>query len=98
MGKEIDVTIKEIVNHMNYLGQEAYYEYLGPVEKLCDNENASENEVGLMLDYLFDFCGNDKVLGLYKKVCRTFYKKYPGCIAEYIMQYRMEYDTEPSDY
>ena len=51
-----------------------------------------------MLDYLFDFCGNDKVLGLYKKVCRTFYKKYPGCIAEYIMQYRMEYDTEPSDY
>lgn len=98
MGKEIDTTIKEIVNQMNDLGQEAYYEYLGPVEKLCDNENASENEVGLMLDYLFDFCGNDKVLGLYKKVCRTFYKKYPGCIAEYIMQYRMKYDTEPSDY
>lgn len=33
---------KEIVNQMNDLGQEAYYEYLGPVEKLCDNENASE--------------------------------------------------------
>ena len=42
MGKEIDTIIKENVNQMNDLGQVAYYEYLGPVEKLCDNENASE--------------------------------------------------------
>ncbi len=26
MGKEIDTTIKEIVNQMNDLGQEAYYD------------------------------------------------------------------------
>ncbi|MBR0435375.1 MAG: hypothetical protein IJK13_05155 [Lachnospiraceae bacterium] len=40
--EKIMAASKEIVNQMNDLGQEAYYEYLGPVEKLCDNENASE--------------------------------------------------------
>lgn len=84
----------ELAEKLVNLGKEAYYEYMGPVERLCDNPNASENEVGLMLDYLLEFCGNDKVLGLYKKVCRTFYNKYPACISDYIIYYLEEYDPE----
>lgn len=40
--EKIMAASNENVNQMNDLGQGAYYEYLGPVEKLCDNENASE--------------------------------------------------------
>ena len=94
-GMGIDKEIKEIANQIRILYEEAYREYLGPVEILCANPDASENEVGLMLDYLLEFCGNDKVLDLYKRVCRTFYTKYPECIARYITWYREEYDTEP---
>ena len=87
--------IFKIANLINNLHEEAYRKYLGPVNMLCNNLNASENEVDMMLDYLFDFCGNEKVLGLYKKVCRTFYKEYPECIANHIMWYREQYDSEP---
>ena len=58
----IDIEIKEIANQIRILHGEAYREYLEPVEILCANPDASENEVGLMLDYLLEFCGNDKVL------------------------------------
>lgn len=92
--KNIDAEINKIAHQINILHEKAYREYLGPVKKLCDNPDASENEVGLMLDYLLEFCGNDKVLGLYKSVCRAFYKKYPECIVRYIMWYREEYDKE----
>jgi hypothetical protein len=90
----IDKEIKEIANQIRILHGEAYREYLEPVEILCANPDASENEVGLMLDYLLEFCGNDKVLDLYKRVCRAFYTKYPECIARYIMWYREEYENE----
>lgn len=87
--------IADIAEGLANLGKEAYYEYMGPVERLCDNSStASENEVGLMLDYLLSFCGYEKVLGLYKKVCRTFYNKYPECISDYIVYYLEEYEPE----
>ena len=86
--------ITEIANQINALQEEAYYEYMGVVEALCDNKDASENEVERMLDYLLEFCGNEKVLDLYKRVCRSFYKKYPECIAGYIMLYREEFGAD----
>ena len=87
--------VSEIAEGLANLEKEAYYEYIGQVERLCDNySNASENEVGLMLDYLLSFCGNEKVLGLYKKVCRIFFDKYPKCISNYIGYYLEEYDYE----
>ena len=63
---KIDKEIKEIANQIRILHEETYREYLEPVEILCANPDASENEVGFMLDYLLEFCGNDKVLDLYK--------------------------------
>ena len=92
MVKELDCN--SIAQTLSELEKEAYYEYLGPVERLCDNLDSTENDVGLMLDYLLSFCGNSKVLGLYKKVCRTFYEIYPACISEYIKHYLGEYKPE----
>ena len=83
-----------IIEQYQYLSEQAYYAYLEPVEQLCRNKNATENEVGLMLDYLLGFCSNDKVLMLYKKVCRTFVYKYPEAIQDYIKYYFEEYEPE----
>ena len=76
------------------LQEEAYYAYRFLVDELCKNTNATENEVGLMLDYLLTFCGNEKVLELYKKVCRTYFNKYPVMISKYIEWYREEYEPD----
>ncbi len=93
-GNDIDSDLLEIANQIYNLHTEAYYAYREPVKNLCNDPNASQSEVEHMLDYLLYFCGYEKVLNLYKKVCRTFYKKYPQCIADYIMFYREEYDPE----
>ena len=90
--QDFEKNVGDIAKALSNLEKEAYYEYIGPVERLCDNLDATENDVGLMLDYLLSFCGNSKVLGLYKKVCRTFYEKYPECISDYIMYYMEDYE------
>jgi len=97
MDKEYEQFFQDIVGIIEQyknLGEQAYYAYLGPVEQLCRNKNATENEVGLMLDYLLDFCDSDKVLMLYKKVCRTFIYKYPKAIQDYIRYYFETYEPE----
>ena len=73
------------------LQQQAYYAYAPLVADLCCKVDTTENEVGLMLDCLLMYCDNKKVLDLYKQVCRSFYKKYPKCISQYINWYREEY-------
>ena len=47
-----------------------------------------------MLDYLLMFAGDDRMLALYKRVCRAYWQTYPESIAFYIMEYRKEYDPD----
>lgn len=67
--------------------------YTPLVNDLC-TRNASENDVEVMLDRLFDFCSNDRILALFKQVCRCYWYRYPSCIYFYIMEYRKCYDPE----
>ena len=53
------------------------------VEDVC-NRTVSEDELSYLLDYLLDFACEEKMLGLYKKVCRRYLYLYPSCIKDYI--------------
>lgn len=75
------------------LNDMAVREYTPLVDDICIRI-AQRNEVERLLDYLFDFAGNDQVLLLYRRVCRHYYQIYPESIAYYIMEYRKEYDPE----
>ena len=67
--------------------------YTPQVQELCDKK-ATQNEVERMLDWLLMYAGDERMLKLYKQVCRTYWKIYPESIAFYIMEYRKEYDRE----
>ena len=43
---------------------------------------------------MLDFAGNERMLKLYKRVCRAYWQIYPETIAYYIMEYRVFYDPE----
>ena len=75
------------------LNDMAVREYTPLVDDIC-SRIASRNEVERLLDYLLDFAGNDKILLLYRRVCRHYFQIYPDSIAWYIMEYRKEYDRE----
>ena len=82
-----------LVSQIRVLNDMAVREYTPLVDDIC-RRIASQNEVERLLDYLFDFAGNDKILLLYRRVCRHYFQIYLESIAWYIMEYRKEYDRE----
>lgn len=86
--------IKELARELTQIRERAAIEYAPIVEEFCARKHASENEVGRMLDHLFEFADDERILLMYKKVCRRFVYEYPETISFYIMEYRKEYDRE----
>lgn len=82
-----------IVEQMQELADMAVVEYTPLVKNICSRK-ASQNEVGLLLDYMFSFLGDERMLQLFKHVCRHYFYTYPSLIHSYILDYRKEYDPE----
>ena len=85
----------QIAEKISKLYQEAYGVYLPLVEDVC-SRTISEDELSHLLDYLLDFACDEKILGLYKWVCRKYLDVYPGCIRNYIEAYREMWEDEDS--
>ena len=60
---------------------ELSYNYYKPLVSKIITEKTSEKEVEHLLDYMLDVCYDDKMLNLFKKVCRQYYNLYPKMIA-----------------
>lgn len=80
--------IKELTRELTQIRERAAIEYTPIVEEFCARKQASENEVGRMLDLLFGFADDERILLMYKKVCRRFVYEYPETISFYIMEYK----------
>ena len=60
---------------------------------MCSRE-VTEDELSHFLDYLSDFASDEKILGLYKKVCRRYLYVYPQCVKFYIKVYQEMWEDE----
>ncbi len=85
--------LEPLIQQMKTIQDQAVVVYTPLVDDLC-NRMATKNEVERMLDWLLMFAGDERMLQLYKQVCRAYWKIYPESIAFYIMDYRKEYDPE----
>ena len=85
----------QIAEKISKLYQEENGVYLPLVEDVC-SRTVSEDELSHLLDYLLDFACDEKILGLYKWVCRKYLDVYPGCIRNYIEAYREMWEDEDS--
>lgn len=84
---------KDIAKSIRVLYAMAYDAYLPLVDDVCSRES-SENEVEHLLDHLLDFAGEDRMLSLYKRVCRKYFYQYPVMVADHIYMWRDLYDKE----
>ena len=91
----MDENIYQIAEQIVQLQQKAYEVYLPLVEDVC-SRSVSEDELSHLLDYLLDFACDEKMLGLYKKLCRRYLYVYPDCIKFYIEAYREMWEDEDS--
>ena len=83
----MEESIFQIAEQIKQLHKKAYEIYLPLVDDVCRRE-VSEKELSYLLDYLLDFACDEKMLELYKKVCRRYLYSYPSCIKSYIDAYR----------
>ena len=58
------------------------------------SRSVSEDELSRLLDYLLEFACDEKMLELYKMICRKYLDVYPGCIKDYIEAYREMWEEE----
>lgn len=85
--------ILEMAKALSDLQDRAVEAYRPLVDDICSRK-AKEEEIDHLLTWMFDFVGNDKMLLLFKKVCRAYFYTYPEVVGFYIMEYRKEYDRE----
>ena len=92
-----DTFIKNIVAQMQGMTERAIYQFTPAAEDIIAGRITGENDIGYQLDFMLDFCDNDKVLDLYKRVLRSLQNKYPKLIANYIQAYKDMWDSEETD-
>lgn len=86
--------IGEIVCAIERLDELAYSTYKPIVENICIRK-ASELEVEHLLDYMVGICNSDRMVELFKRVCRKYIYLYPKIITSAIYTYKEMYvETE----
>ena len=88
---KMDMDTKAIVERIQDIS-ELSYNYYKPLVDSIIVEKASEKEVEHLLDYMLDVCHDDRMLNLFKKVCRRYYSLYPEMIASEILVYKEWYE------
>lgn len=73
--------------------QQAYEIYLPLTEELCKH-TVSEDELEHHLDYILDYAFDERIVNLFKKICRNYLCIYPNCIKSYIEIYKEVWDSE----
>ena len=88
---KMDMDTKAIVERIQDIS-ELSYNYYKPLVDSIIVEKASEKEVEHLVDYMLDVCHDDRMLNLFKKVCRRYYSLYPEMIASEILAYKEWYE------
>ena len=91
MAQSMDEDIKKIACMITELDGLAYSTYKPIVEDIC-TRMASESEVEHILDYMVGMCNSDRMLNLFKRVCRKYIYLYPEMITSEIYTYKDMYE------
>jgi len=93
----IDSLVEEllpIIESRNMLAREAEAVYAAQVDDIIRRKCKDVRHIELTLTYMLDFCFDDRMLALFKKLCRYYYQIDPIATASYIYFYRDMWDDE----
>jgi hypothetical protein len=86
--------LSQVADRFRALHDEALRTYTPLVEQLLTTDCRDPGTIERTLDGLLDFCGDERVLGLYRRLCRHYWSVDPEATAQYIRFYRDAYDSE----
>ncbi|WP_273225280.1 hypothetical protein [Geosporobacter ferrireducens] len=86
--------IMEMVETRNILASRAL-EYFEPeVHEIIESRCCDKQKIEELLDRLLDYCFNEQILLLYRKLCRYYYQIDPAATVGYVNAYRDMWDCE----
>lgn len=96
MEEAVHKLAEEIAPMFEAMDELAYTTYELMVEDIC-SRYASEAEVERILDNMLGCCGTERMIRLFKKVCRRYYYLYPEMITFEVYAYRDMFEDEEQD-
>jgi len=95
--EDLDNLVKSIgviAQSMQGLACQAEVQYGIEVEDIIQSENRDPGRIHHLFDSMLDFCFDDGMLTLYKKLCRYYFLIDPESTVFYINSYREMWDEE----
>lgn len=86
--------IGELAKVTHELTCEAAHQYSAEVEAILKVQSRDPRRIERCLDAMLDFCFDDGVLVLYKKLCRHYYNIDPEAAVSYVHAYREMWDEQ----
>ncbi|MDY0254144.1 MAG: hypothetical protein RBR30_06995 [Tenuifilaceae bacterium] len=90
----MDNNLLKLAKKVQNLTKQAYAQYKPRVDDIISNKRTNQKEIECLLSTMLDFCSDDKVLSLYKKLCRYYWNINPQVTANYINYFREMWDSD----
>lgn len=84
--------ISEMARDVQKLARQAVYQYSAEVEAILNEQSRDSRRIERCLDGMLDFCFDDSMLVLYKKLCRYCFIIDPEATVSYVHAYRDMWD------
>lgn len=76
------------------LQRQAAQQYQPVVDDILRSRSRDTERIEYVLDCLLDFCGDEDVLKMYRKLCRHYWDIDPAAAAYYVNAYREYWDSD----
>ena len=87
-------TIRKIAVAQQQLARQAEQQYSFEVESILRDQCREPQRIERLLDGMLDFCFDDEMLRLYKRLCRYYFKVDKEATVSYVYAYREMWDEE----
>ena len=91
---DLVAVIGELAAAQQQLARQAEQQYSFEVDSILRDQCCDPGRIERLLDGMLDFCFNDEMLRLYKKLCRYYFKMDPKATVSYVNAYREMWDEE----
>lgn len=92
--KELIEQIKSLAESQNLLAKKAVQQYQLVVEEYIADNCTDGNKIAYTLDFMLDFCFDEEMLTLYRKLCRHLYSFDQHAALDYVEAYRERRDED----
>ncbi len=86
--------IVPLVKHTQQLARQAAILYSREIDAIIKDKDSDSRRIEHCLDGILDFCFDEKMLQLFKKLCRYYYNIDSVATSEYVYFYKEMWDND----